>query len=905
MTDFYRIKFSVTARDEYASDFIQELIGSIQKWLIGKYGLPIVDGIVSDWSTFYTGGIFGDQDRVGRFYVESASYTDHTDISNKSWACRIIEFPKYNLKYIPRRWITEIGYQSNSKKKSEVSYSVKYDDLSGYKGKPQYKPGFNIPNVAKSILSSDRWTCSIDGNTVTTDTMRYAAFTGTLFGIDDCRALIRPSINLPEEIEEPLIMVDTEVAFTSLCYIAEDYDGRVWLYRLADIEDDRLHAPFKSGRMDNYFENRDRLYRNDGPSTIGSVGVWDWTAIPNRDNPAIDYVQSYYVKDYSPIRVVVLTAKSLDDTVEQLKNGTARTQPYFCDTFFCYEPKSGQLTGVLCCADEFKISDRFAKLSETVYSLPIHTISLNDVFNWDDRNLRFLKELQMGTPSGHISIGNTDEIIRTLILERTTWPLFKECIGATKAEWRNSKILLERICGESLYEAVVSKLKCTPDQAKQAVDDFVKRAGILIEAGDIDADILTQIAMHHDGLRNLCEETISLRWEKIHATEIAAAKAEVAEVKSKAELEIKAAKQLLSDIEQATSTAEVKRSELLGEIATAQSKLDQLLAEIDQYEALGKGTLEAVRQKIADAQKDMAGFIADLSVFLPQTNAASAVGSRIPLWKYACATEGLYSDDDIELAKNWDDEINAISQNLAHSLSVPTDFCAMLTAFLYSAHINNVPILIAGPGGHDIAEVLSVSMYAAGAGQLTLGNECDYDIADGISGCNEQIVSIQNMFGKGWADELPQTFTRLNSQIIWTHPYVEDMAIEPKGLYNYMLPILSECFVGSIPALDPWPGKRAENFKVYTSKKKLPLRISAFKRLGLSKLLMAKLELILSDAKAIMDNAAKDKDMEVLFGLLPLCVLTGKLDILKDVVETESGISNAVKAEAARYIEEE
>lgn len=54
-----------------------------------------------------------------------------------------------------------------------------------------------------------------------------------------------------------------------------------------------------------------------------------------------------------------------------------------------------------------------------------------------------------------------------------------------------------------------------------------------------------------------------------------------------------------------------------------------------------------------------------------------------------------------------------------------------------------------------------------------------------------------------------------------------------------------------------------------------------------------------------MDNPAKDKDMEVLFGMLPLCVLTGRVDILKDVIETESGISNSVQAEVARYIEEE
>lgn len=60
-------------------------------------------------------------------------------------------------------------------------------------------------------------------------------------------------------------MIDNEVSFTSLCYITVDYEGRIWLNRLADVEDDILHTPFKSERTDNYFENRDRLYRNDGP----------------------------------------------------------------------------------------------------------------------------------------------------------------------------------------------------------------------------------------------------------------------------------------------------------------------------------------------------------------------------------------------------------------------------------------------------------------------------------------------------------------------------------------------------------------------------------------------------------------------------------------------------------------
>lgn len=686
-------------------------------------------------------------------------------------------------------------------------------------------------------------------------------------------------------------MIDNKVSFTSLCYITKDYmtkdyKERIWLNRLADIEDDTLHTPIKSERTDNYYENRDRLRCDDGPTALGTVGVWKWTAVPNWNAPAIDYTESYYVKDYSPIRVVVLGAKSLAEVVEQLQNGTVHTQDYLCDTFFCYGPRWGQLTGVLCRSNDFKISNRYAKLSETIYSLPSYTISSDDIYNCEDRNLRFLKTLRVGEPSGHVLIGNTNKIIRTLILERFTWPLFKS-IGATKADWRNSKDVLEKICGESLYESVVQKLKCTPDQAKQAVDDFVDRANALLETGDIDADILAQIAIHHDGLRELCEKAVSEKWHDSHAAEIAKAEAEV------------------SEMEDTISIAKKQYSELLGGITTKQGERDRLLAEIDQYESIGKETQAAVRQKIADAQKDMAGFIADISVFLPQSNATLPYVNHPASWQYSSTTGGRYSDEDIELAESWHNEYNAIHQNLSHALSIEPAFQSMLTAFLYAIHINNVPILIAGPGGQDIAEVLSVSMYANGAGQLTLGNECDLSMAERISESADPIVSVQNMFGKGWSDALPQKFTRLKKQIIWTHPYVEDLLIEPKGLYNYMLPMLSECFIGYLPTLEMTPGARAEKFQPYISKGKRSFRTSAFKRLGLSKLLLGQLTRVLSDAKCILDDPNKEKDLELLFGVLPLCVLTGRLDILEDVIESENGISNSVKAEAARYIEKE
>lgn len=704
-------------------------------------------------------------------------------------------------------------------------------------------------------------------------------------------------------------MINNEIELTSLCYISEDYDGKVWLYRLADVENERLHTPFKSDRSDNRFENRDRLYQKDGPSAIGSVGVWDWTAIPNRENPENDYVQSFYNGSYDPIRIVVLPVQSVEELVKLLKRGAFRVRPLFCNTLFCYYmPKQERMAGVLCTKDEFKfLTKHEVVLSESVCALPVYTVLKRDVFNWDDSDLRFFKEFQIGPPLKSVFIKSTDEVVRDIVLERFTWPLFRECIGAAKAEWRASKAVLEKICGESLYEVVCGKMHCTQEQARQAVEHFVKRAGALLETGDIDGDVLAQLAIHHEGLKGICEEAVSKKWNDAHAAEIAKAKSEVEGVKSAAEEETEKAKKRLVEINEAISEAEKKHNEMLAQIVARQTILEQLRAEIKKNETLGIETAEAIRRKISDAQKDMAGFIADLSPFISQGSPAQTRQSDASTWQYICAPSVSYTEDEIEMVQTWRDEYELLFDNLSSGSEV-VEFCDILAAFLYAAHINHVPILIAGPDGRNIADSLAMSLYATGAGCLTVGNTCDYAIAGRVEQYNEQIVLIQNMFGKGWIDILPREFDGVSEKhIIWSHPYAEDLVVEPKGLYNYMLPILSECFVGlkKVPLVGVQPGKQAAEFRPYVHPETKTLQLSGFKKLGLSRLVRQRLEVVLTDAKAVLENPQIEKDVEFMCGLLPLCVLTGKTDVLKETIESENGLSKAAKKAAARYIEEE
>ena len=96
-----------------------------------------------------------------------------------------------------------------------------------------------------------------------------------------------------------------------------------------------------------------------------------------------------------------------------------------------------------------------------------------------------------------------------------------------------------------------------------------------------------------------------------------------------------------------------------------------------------------------------------------------------------------------------------------------------------------------------------------------------------------------------------------------------------------------------------------------------PISITPFSKKSVNKYLPLYIATIIRhnyDQLTNVENAANltlelqnkiKKDMELLFGLLPFCVLTGKVNILRVVLESEGNLSNTVKAEAERYIEEE
>ncbi len=709
-----------------------------------------------------------------------------------------------------------------------------------------------------------------------------------------------------------------EVEKTSFCMVSIDVGENIWLNRMVDLDENGFTVPDISNELPYIFANRNRIFHRDGPATENAIGVWKWTAIQNRNNPETDYVESWYQADIQPIRVAVISGITSEQQLAKELSKGIPGEYFACDTLFVYRAAQGICRGFLCKQAQFTSEEQNLKLSADVYSLPVFNITTDDYVSIrlpENNHFYLYKKLNLEKPSNYFTIGNTHDILRKLILERFTWSLFKDREYGTKADWRKCKAMLDTLSGSTLLDAVCDTLHCTPEKAQAMIEDFIRHADSLIEVGDFDTNVLAQVALHHEGLLSHCEPVVEDKWKKEHAEAIAAAEKEVDQTRGKVNEMLTTAQEQLQSIEQEKEAVEKEKNTALAETAAAQAKLDAIVAEIEQYEALGKETMEKVRSKIADAQKDMAGFIADLSVFLPQQPIISTAptASTIPqkTWQYTAGTVLEVDEEVSDISHTWQEEVKYLETNLRNvffSVNVNNDLCPLLAAYLYAVYINKVPLMITGPCGKDIADVISSTIYRKTSGCLELEDASCIEITNAITETSDAIIAVQNMFGKGWSDTLPQSLDGLDKYICWTHPYTEDMVMEPKGLYNYMLPLLSECFVEKLLPERCFPSIRADDFQAYISKKETSRHLRLIDKIGISKLSRNRLAKVLSDTKAILTELygkSNDRDIELLFGLLPLAVLTGKQSLLKEVLESENNFSKVVIAEIKRYVEDE
>ncbi len=712
----------------------------------------------------------------------------------------------------------------------------------------------------------------------------------------------------------------SEIDITSLCCVKRGPGGAagdIWLHRLADVKDYNLcHAniPSYGPRM---FQNRDRIFRHDGPDKVNTIGVWRWTAEPNLNDKNKDYVTSYFQPDEHPIRLVNVRpycGKDIEGLGRALKSGQVRTDPFICDTLFCFRRSASQYVGLHCKIGDFYFEHGVVKLDDSINTLPVYVITGNEILNVnvEDGRLLFLRCLNLGQPTGNIFIGDVNAVIRDVLLKRLSWKQFSAAGMGSRTDYKVCRDFIGSIRIETLVEDIAERVHSTPDQVTSLIEKFIENANQMLKPDDIDESVFARLVLNNDVLRSRHEQMFEEELRNLHAKQIVAAQEEANKAIGVINAGVEQAKKHADTIQKDVEIAIQQKEKLSCEIRTSEEKLDKISEEMAQYEALGTETVNAVRAQIVDLQKNAAGLIARHAIFLPQqfgTPLVSQQPTAHATWTYTAgfdATSDPRYADHIEKCQNYADTLDILTDNLL-TAGVRQDAADTLATFLYSAYINKAHLLLAGPNAKEISNAFALAVTGRSAGAVACYGERNESLFSVVA--DDVIVTVENPFSPDWLASLPclaGATNRGDRMFWWVHPFAEDLSIEPFGLFNYVLPVLTECFVDHLSSEENMLlGIRASDYEDYQRNGAVSTqsaRMSPIKKLKLPHILANRLQAVIGDAKAMQNST--NGDFECLFGVLPFAVIANNNDLLKEVIHNE-GLSAFVKDELKRYTTDE
>lgn len=676
--------------------------------------------------------------------------------------------------------------------------------------------------------------------------------------------------------------------YTFLCIVIKGPRDRQQIRRIAKVNAQGI-SPFFEGEFDDSI--RESTFYDRGNFKEGEIGVWKWVLEENFRKQNEVWYSTERLERYRPIRVCTLNTVNNDEELIQCLQEGIDESKYDCDTIFVYKKNANEYRGVFCRQEDLEEASGRMFISSDIYSLPLYEVQCSDVLRiiFDYQTLHFYEKLSLGKPIEYISLCAPRDCVKKMFLDRLSWNTFKETMGGTKKEWSKCKSLIERLADENLSEVISNKLHCTLEEADSYVEEFKDHIAYEIARGDIEEELVLRVAKENDDYRSMCEKNISDQWKKEHK----------------------------KDIDDANEDLKKLRDEVViaqGKLEQVERNLKESRAEVERNGKLNDKLIQDIQNKLANAQEDLSGFFAEVSLYTPllQTQQISSVANA---WSY---TSRPIEVRDFELNASWQDEYRTIGDNLHRADDdlpfIKETLCNELAAFLYAAHLQRVPLFLLGPCGEEIATSLSLALYGESVGCLALGEGNRSELYNYIEQQQEQVIIIKNMFSQGWTDELLPLMYKSNKYIFWSHPYVEDMMIEPRGIYNYGLPLLTELFLENVPSDDWFHGKRANDFNELQTEKELKkLSLRTIKDLKLSPFIYNRLERVISDAKIISkyaENIPQNKkvnetDMEILFGVLPFAILFGKNELLTELLDSNgAAMSPEVKHIINRYVEE-
>lgn len=650
----------------------------------------------------------------------------------------------------------------------------------------------------------------------------------------------------------------------SLCGVISGYSGQKWLIRYADLNIDGSYSVF---RRNEYaaptFANRDRIYYKDSLSD-GFYGVWNWSAVPNENDPSKDFVSSHYNTEIGAIEIVTITQTTTLDALVDLLKGGIECQLHSRKVMFLTHVSKGRFIGVLCAEKDLSTLNGKIAISEKCSVVPVYEVASDYIIRLDN-GLSFYRKAFAGIPSKLYHIKSPQDIVKNIVASSLSWNAYK-ARGIIRAEYRTFKEFIEAIPVDDITRKIGAACHCSNLAATRMLEDFLKTVWNYVDGNSLEDEIICAAISANTDLQAKVKALIRKDWEEENESLLA-------EERKKLDLlhgELKSAAENLSKAQETLNKTKAE-NERLSDIVIEKRKL------VEDIE-------KTIADRIQKARENVAEFIADMAFVHGQGQDMGATAvNAISEQAHAtyCTHKEMEDFADWEAHHTWADVIDTVEFELAEA-GVAEKYKRGLAAFLCAAYIEKQPLFLVGPNAIDIIQAFSAAVTAHKYGILCCEGSYDHQRVAQIGADGEDIVIINNLLGSGWMNRLPDIISKNDVFYVAIHPYIEDIQVEPKSLYEFMLPLATEFFVDKRASGKYSGGYFSDDFIHYSAQNRTCREVISISKFSVSVLVKNQINRLAATMHDVYPTVTADE--EFLFCVFPIAYASSAIDKLAEII---------------------
>lgn len=640
--------------------------------------------------------------------------------------------------------------------------------------------------------------------------------------------------------------------YISLCRVKSTYQNKTpQLERIADFYDDAFHLNLQPDSP-----SRNILYDSECNNfSEDFIGIWKWCTVPNIKTGAPDFIKSKFYSEMMPPEIFFLpNCYTKEDLKNALVDGVET--PSYVDKFiFALTRGQNSYTGIICTSSDFSMTENFYRLKSDIYKLTCIEFNGEDCIRVGGRV--FFKKINPTDENTYFFLLKApQEIIKEKVLAQATWSKFKANIS--KKEFQSVSAFLRSLSTEDFFPTkdfflrkIATACGYSVEKAKADLDFFIKQVEDYLCDEDLSDEVLVDVIKSHPKFSERIQRQVSESWHKENEEKISEANEKLTQLKN-----------LLKE-----------REETLKE---TQLQMEKISIQLAQKEKLMVEVEENLVRRMETARQNIANFICEMT--FNQVSCSVSQRSVAPVKKSFRPGE-IIADTVPEDDLNLRELVGALDSSLGVE-GVSNDVILSFATYLLAAYFNKILLLLVGPNARDFADVFSISLNGKTAAIFDCGCVNSLDDLQIFADSDDEVIVVLNPFAPNFIAYLPELVHLKNKFIFAVHPFVEDLLIEPRSLYNYFLPVFTELISDRLASrnfVDFYPSEKCKkNFCARYKYNPDEIPISAQERMN---------KLLKDTRKILKENFAERNavsECTVLFTKFPLAYVTGNAEKFLD-----------------------